>query len=270
MLPSTSTTPTTPTTSKRPLHSPESEDKQIEKKPKESETMEVFAKKIDLVLLKLQSLDEGQTTIREDLLWLKNTYAVLHEKFDNANAEINVLKQRLQVNSFVMFGLPPTTEKGPVFPLVLNYVKSLGYNDLKEEDLRTVYATNMKDGSGCRIGGTFYDLRQRDRIFNLIRAKWLKKEHIFVETVLPNIDLAHEFRGKKVNMMQALTPETIVVLNEARKHKGAAFEFVWVKDGIIRVKQKKDARTYEISSVKQLKQIVFQLAQTPSTNNEMN
>jgi len=262
----------TPTSTKRTIPSPEIEDKQADKKSKESDNNNMdnmdMNKKIDSILVKLETLDKlegGVASIGADLQWLKTEIVSVRVKYDEAKAEINVLKQRLQLNSFVLFGLPPMTQKSDVFPVVQKYVGALGYKDLVKEDLRSVYAINMKNGSGCRIGGEFYDLRKKDTIFNLAKTRNISQKPVLVEHVLTGLDMAHLSRGKKVTMMQALTPETIVVLNEARKLKGTTFEFVWVKDGQIKVRQANGSRAYDINSVKQLKEIAESIA--PPNNN---
>lgn len=254
---------------KRLLTSPEAaEDQKVQHtEKKQRESMEG---KLDLVLANLSALntksdmiDGAIKVLRTDILWIKDQIVVLQANYEEAKGEICLLKQQLNRNSFVLMGLPPAEQKGDVFPLLQKFGQLIG-QEIQKNDIRTLYTVNYRNGKGCHIVGEFYDLRQKDVIFRCLRERRAQKlKPITVEQLV--VDLPdNEFKARTVSIRSKLTPETRALLAEARKLKGTVFEYIWERDGGIMARQKTGLKRYEITSIKQLREIVSTLPLLPS------
>lgn len=254
----------TNTTNKRELQSPENTENEQRMKVKRTADMEAISAAItsmeSRIMTSIQALQSLQSETNDKISSLLTRIEKTEKALEEATVYMKELSARLDirdqmdlVDCFRLTGLPAVeSPKEDQFAVIEKTFKLVGCT-VKKDDLTywAMYPNRQK--TNAVIVGKFCNSKKREEAFRLFKQKSKIEPMLFGSICEPHDP---NDRLRVIRLRSSLTKPTMNLLNMARQHIPATFEFVWEREGRIFVRKAAGERAVQIKSEAQLMTLV--------------
>lgn len=193
---------------------------------------------------RVENVESTVAAAQSEIVALQNENAILQ-------SEMRQFEQACLVTSFNVFGFP-TMKQEEALNVMIKIGSKIG-SSMNKNDFKDLYVNNHRNKTTSNIVGTFYDQRKRDDVFARIKKTIADKKPLLVEDYC-TLASDSTLRGTEIRIKTKLTQNTRKLLAYARLYNNT-FKFIWETNGRVLVKKDEQAKTIEIKSEQQLRNI---------------